>query len=95
MGPSAASRLARPPRAPNLFPITHTRKERAAMATVTRLPAMLTVPEICAELQISRSTFYDWRQKGRAPRCIKLPNGDLRIRRTDLDTWLNAREDAA
>nr|WP_326626643.1 helix-turn-helix domain-containing protein [Nonomuraea fuscirosea] len=65
------------------------------MATVTRLPAMLTVPEVCTELQISRSTFYDWRQKGRAPRCITLPNGSLRVRRTDLDAWLNAREDAA
>ncbi|MEU7749617.1 helix-turn-helix domain-containing protein [Nonomuraea sp. NPDC049158] len=65
------------------------------MATVTRLRAMLTVPEVCAELQISRSTFYDWRQKGRAPRCVTLPNGSLRIRLADLDNWLNAREDAA
>ncbi|MGN9845063.1 helix-turn-helix transcriptional regulator [Nonomuraea sp. H19] len=64
-------------------------------ATVTRLHAMLTVPEVCAELQISRSTFYDWRQKGSAPRCITLPNGSLRVRRGDLDSWLNAREDAA
>ncbi|RBQ17784.1 excisionase [Spongiactinospora rosea] len=65
------------------------------MATITRLPAMLTIPEVCTELQISRSTFYDWRMKRRAPRCIKLPNGDLRVRRTDLDRWLEAREDAA
>ncbi|WP_157254979.1 helix-turn-helix transcriptional regulator [Nonomuraea typhae] len=65
------------------------------MATVTRLGAMLTIPEVCAELQISRSTFYDWRQKGRAPRCITLPNGSLRVRRTDLDGWLTTREDAA
>ncbi|MFG1686980.1 helix-turn-helix transcriptional regulator [Nonomuraea sp. NPDC049269] len=65
------------------------------MATITRLRAMLTVPEVCAELQISRSTFYDWRQKGRAPRCVTLPNGSLRIRLADLDNWLNAREDAA
>ncbi|MEV0592470.1 helix-turn-helix transcriptional regulator [Nonomuraea cavernae] len=64
-------------------------------ATVTRLHAMLTVAEVCTELQISRSTFYDWRQKGRAPRCIALPNGSLRVRRTDLERWLNAREDAA
>lgn len=64
-------------------------------ATVSRLHTMLTLAEVCTELQISRSTFYDWRQKGRAPRCIKLPNGDLRIRRADLDTWLHAREDAA
>ncbi|MFI7145106.1 helix-turn-helix transcriptional regulator [Nonomuraea sp. NPDC050022] len=64
-------------------------------ATVTRLHAMLTVAEVCTELQISRSTFYDWRQKGRAPRCITLPNSSLRVRRTDLESWLNAREDAA
>ena len=52
----------------------------------------LTVRELCAELKISRSTFYDWRQKGRGPRCIRLPNGDLRIRRPDLDEWLGRQE---
>jgi excisionase family DNA binding protein len=56
---------------------------------------MLTLAEVCEELSISRSTFYDWRAKRRAPRCIKLPNGDLRIRRSDLDHWLDDREDAA
>ncbi|PRX99651.1 helix-turn-helix transcriptional regulator [Allonocardiopsis opalescens] len=56
---------------------------------------MLTLAQLCEELQIPRSTFYDWRQKGRAPKCIKLPNGELRIRRADLDRWLAAREDAA
>ncbi|MGW3177440.1 helix-turn-helix transcriptional regulator [Streptomyces sp. NPDC001153] len=56
---------------------------------------MLTLAEVCEELAISRSTFYDWRAKRRAPRCIKLPNGDLRIRRSDLDHWLDDCEDAA
>jgi excisionase family DNA binding protein len=51
----------------------------------------ITITELCAELKISRSTFYDWRAKGRAPRCLKLPNGDLRIRRADLDIWLESR----
>ncbi|MFJ3212685.1 helix-turn-helix domain-containing protein [Streptomyces flaveolus] len=46
---------------------------------------MLTLAEVCEELANSRSTFYDWRAKRRAPRCIKLPNGDLRIRRSDLE----------
>jgi excisionase family DNA binding protein len=55
--------------------------------------AKLTILEVCAELNISRSTFYDWRAKGRAPRCIKLPNGEIRIRRTELDRWLAAREE--
>jgi excisionase family DNA binding protein len=48
----------------------------------------LTLAEVCAELRIERSTFYDWRAKGRAPRCLKLPNGEIRITRRDLDAWL-------
>ena len=55
----------------------------------------LTVAEVCAELGVARSTFYEWRAKKRAPRCIKLPNGDLRIRRAEFDRWLDAHEDAA
>ncbi|MFI7038377.1 helix-turn-helix transcriptional regulator [Microbispora rosea] len=55
----------------------------------------LTVADFCAELGISRSTFYDWRAKGRAPRCITLPNGSLRIRRSEYERWLASREDAA
>lgn len=65
------------------------------MTTAIRSRTMLTLTEVCEELNISRSTFYDWRAKRRAPRCIKLPNGDLRIRRSDLDHWLDDREDAA
>ena len=57
--------------------------------------AMLTLAEICAELRVSRSTFYDWRAKGHAPKCLKLPNGELRIRREELDRWLESREDHA
>jgi excisionase family DNA binding protein len=52
----------------------------------------LTVADICAELGISKSTFYDWRAARKAPCCIKLPNGGLRIRRTDLERWLESRE---
>ena len=64
--------------------------------TVPRGPnEKLTIAEVCRELKISRSTFYDWRAKRRAPRCITLPNGSLRVRRADLDRWLSAREDAA
>jgi predicted DNA-binding transcriptional regulator AlpA len=56
----------------------------------------LTIADVCNELDVARSTFYDWRAKGRAPRCIKLPNGELRIRRGDLDAWLDScTEEAA
>jgi predicted DNA-binding transcriptional regulator AlpA len=55
----------------------------------------LTITEICEELGIARSTFDDWRTKGRAPRCIKLPNGQLRIRRPEFERWLESCEEAA
>jgi len=55
----------------------------------------LTVADVCAELGIARSTFYDWRAAKKAPCCIKLPNGGIRIRRVDLERWLKSHEDAA
>jgi excisionase family DNA binding protein len=55
----------------------------------------LTIAEVCADLGISRRTFYEWRAKGRAPRCITLPNGSLRVCRSEYQRWLAAREEAA
>jgi predicted DNA-binding transcriptional regulator AlpA len=55
----------------------------------------LTVAAICADLEISRRTFYEWRAKGTAPGCITLPNGSLRVRRCEYVRWLAAREEAA
>lgn len=55
----------------------------------------LTVSEFCAELGIARSTWADWRAKGKGPRCVKLPNGQIRIRRSEVDRWLSTREEAA
>lgn len=57
--------------------------------------ARLTIAEICVDLGVSRSTFYDWRAKGRAPRCIKLPNGDIRINRAEYERWLTTLEEVA
>ena len=57
--------------------------------------AHLTVVEFCEEIGIGRSTFYEWRTKRLAPQCIKLPNGELRIRRTEYDRWLNSLEEKA
>jgi predicted DNA-binding transcriptional regulator AlpA len=61
--------------------------------TRNRLVEALTIPEVLAELKVSRSTFYDWRAKKKAPPCYKLPNGDLRVRRDDLDAWWAAQEE--
>ncbi|GAA5104025.1 helix-turn-helix transcriptional regulator [Haloechinothrix salitolerans] len=55
----------------------------------------LTVAEFLHEYGIARSTWNDWRAKGRAPRCIKLPNGQLRIRRIDIERWEDTLEEAA
>lgn len=56
---------------------------------------LLSVPAVLSELDVPRSTFYKWRRLGIAPRCIKLPNGEVRIRRSDLEAWLAQREDNA
>lgn len=52
----------------------------------------LSVRDICEELGVARSTFYDWRAARKAPPCIKLPNGDLRVRRADFERWLESLE---
>ncbi|AZS87269.1 DNA-binding protein [Streptomyces griseoviridis] len=64
------------------------------MAVAVRTGGKLTVDDVCVELGIARSTFYEWRQKGRGPRCIRLPNGSLRVRRSDFENWLSDCEDA-
>lgn len=53
---------------------------------------LLTIEEVIAELRVPRSTFYRWRQKGIAPRVVKLPSGAVRIRRTALNEWLRGLE---
>ncbi len=54
---------------------------------------LLTISEVIAELGIPRSTFYRWRQLRKGPRSIKLPNGGVRIRRSELDRWIASMED--
>ncbi|MBN9108899.1 MAG: helix-turn-helix domain-containing protein [Pseudonocardia sp.] len=66
-----------------------------AAKIVRTVVEQLTVDQVCDELQIARSTFYQWRQVGKAPRCVRLPNGAIRVRRDDLDAWLAALADAA
>ncbi|MEV0291009.1 helix-turn-helix domain-containing protein [Kribbella sp. NPDC050820] len=64
-------------------------------ATPIRGRAHLTIADVCADLGVARSTFYDWRAAKKGPRCIKLPNGDIRIRTADYERWLETLEDAA
>ncbi|MCX4657936.1 helix-turn-helix transcriptional regulator [Streptomyces uncialis] len=50
-------------------------------------PPALKLAEVLAEIRMSPSAFYRMRARGQAPRMIKLPNGELRCRRSDLDSW--------
>lgn len=54
---------------------------------------LLTISEVIAELGIPRSTFYRWRQLRKGPPSIKLPNGGVRVRRSELDRWIASMED--
>lgn len=51
---------------------------------------LLTIAEILVEIKVARSTFDTWRSLGSAPECIKLPNGQIRVRRSALESWLAA-----
>ncbi|MFD9629904.1 helix-turn-helix transcriptional regulator [Streptomyces violascens] len=49
--------------------------------------------DVLDELDMSRAAFYRLRARGKAPKCIKLPNGHLRFRRSDFDAWLDSHEE--
>ncbi|MCX4436602.1 MULTISPECIES: helix-turn-helix transcriptional regulator [Streptomyces] len=56
---------------------------------------MLTISQVIEEIRIPRATFYQWRACKKGPKSIKLPNGSVRIRRSELDRWLTSLEEAA
>ncbi|MEX3100318.1 MULTISPECIES: AlpA family transcriptional regulator [unclassified Streptomyces] len=58
-------------------------------------PKLLKLPEVLDEIGMSRPAFYRMRARGKAPKLIKLPNGQIRCRRDDLDDWLNDCQQAA
>lgn len=60
--------------------------------TFTTERRTLTLAEALAEIRMSRAAFYRLRARGQAPKCLKLPNGQLRIRRADLDAWFASCE---
>ncbi|GAA4997489.1 helix-turn-helix domain-containing protein [Yinghuangia aomiensis] len=50
---------------------------------------LVSVKQITGELGVSRRTFYRWREIGKAPgHAVRLPNGELRFWRSDVDAWL-------
>ncbi|MEV5487544.1 helix-turn-helix domain-containing protein [Streptomyces bobili] len=55
----------------------------------------LKLSEVLEEIEMSRAAFYRMRARGKAPKLIKLPNGQIRCRRSDLDAWWSKHEIAA
>jgi excisionase family DNA binding protein len=54
----------------------------------------LTVTEVIAVLRVPRSTFYRWRQRRLGPPALRLPGGQLRVRRADLHDWIAGRAES-
>ena len=62
----------------------------------TRRDELLTLPQVLEELGgVSERTFHRWREIGKAPEAIRLPNNELRIWRSELMRWLGTLQEAA
>ncbi|MBS2531986.1 hypothetical protein KGQ20_04305 [Catenulispora sp. NF23] len=58
---------------------------------------LISLDELLVELgepgkPLPRSTFFRWKSRGKAPKSIKYPSGELRFRTTEIERWLKARE---
>lgn len=58
---------------------------------------LLNVPGMLEELDVSPGTWAKWRQAGKTPRMLRLPNRELRCYRSVFDAWLETllEEEAA
>lgn len=52
---------------------------------------LLTIGEVIAVLRVSRATFSRMRRLGAGPAWLRLPGGQVRVRRSALDAWLRGR----
>lgn len=69
---------------------------KTARPDIQDLPGdqLMTVADMCAELGgLSRRTFYRWRELGTGPQCLKIPNGELRVWRSEFLDWLESMRD--
>lgn len=96
-GPHASPRLGRSRALPE--PLAHlmvmkTEKIRGASVNATTLSLVddvLTLSELCAQLQVSAQTIYDLRSQGRGPRGFRVGR-ELRFRVSEIDAWLTRLE---
>ncbi|GAB3994208.1 hypothetical protein GCM10029992_07950 [Glycomyces albus] len=53
----------------------------------------MTVDDVLSELGIARSTFHQWRKTGLGPRYLRLPNGGIRVLRSEFLRWLSSMQE--
>ena len=67
-------------------------RDRSANFTTLSLgDGVLSLSELCAQLQVSAQTIYDLRSQGRGPRGFRVGR-ELRFRISEIDSWLTRLE---
>jgi predicted DNA-binding transcriptional regulator AlpA len=61
----------------------------ATSDTETWAAGTLTIEDVLRELKIARSTLDAWRRRRKFPAFRRLPNGQLRLKRSELEMWLD------
>ena len=61
----------------------------------TREPAVLTVADVAAKLQISERTVFRWKDAGKLPQPMRLGGWLLRWDREQFEEWLEKQSAAS
>jgi excisionase family DNA binding protein len=67
------------------------RDRSASVTTLSLVDGVLSLSELCAQLQVSHQTIYDLRSQGRGPRGFRVGR-ELRFRISEIDSWLKRLE---
>lgn len=52
---------------------------------------LMTVPEVCAYLRVTKYRLYNWKYKNKGPKFLMVETS-LRYRRSDIDAWLEGKD---
>ena len=67
------------------------RDTHAKAPTLSLVDGVLSLSELCSQLQVSVQTIYDLRSQGRGPRGFRVGR-ELRFRVSEIDAWLTRLE---
>jgi predicted DNA-binding transcriptional regulator AlpA len=67
------------------------RETPAKASTLSLVDGVVSLSELCAELQASTQTIYDLRSQGRGPRGFRVGR-ELRFRISEVEAWLARME---